>query len=164
MPAGRLDLEKLEFGVHEVEQPEPGVGKALLPGLVKTGILLGIVSSTLEAAAHTKLARGRLNRFFCFGGYGSDSLNRGTLTRAAIERAGHIHGHPLDASRLLVVGDTPRDIEAAHAAGGAVAVGMATGKYSVEQLRAAAGADEALSTVESLLSGMPAPLTEGAAA
>lgn len=130
----------------------PGV-EALLPRLVDAGILLGIVSGALEAAAHIKLARGSLNRFFCFGGYGSDSRDRATLTRVALERAGRIHGHTLDAGRVLVVGDTPRDIEAAHAVG-AVAVGVATGKYSVEQLRAAA-ADHALPTLESPLPGMP---------
>jgi phosphoglycolate phosphatase-like HAD superfamily hydrolase len=132
----------------------PGVD-ALLPRLVEAGILLGIVSGALEAAAHTKLARGGLNRFFTFGGYGSDSRDRGALTRVAIERGGRIHGHALDLGRVLVVGDTPRDIDAAHAAG-AVAVGVATGKYTVEQLRAA-GADDALPTLESPLPGLPNP-------
>lgn len=124
----------------------PGV-EALLPRLVEAGILLGIVSGALEGAAFIKLARGGLNRFFTFGGYGSDSRDRAMLTRLAIERAGRIHGHPLDASRLLVVGDTPRDIYAAHAAG-AVAVGVATGKFTVDQLQAA-GADRVLATLES---------------
>jgi phosphoglycolate phosphatase-like HAD superfamily hydrolase len=43
-----------------------------------------------------------------------------------------------------VVGDTPRDIEAAHEAD-AIAVGVATGHYTVDQLRAA-GAEFALRT------------------
>jgi phosphoglycolate phosphatase-like HAD superfamily hydrolase len=137
----------------------PGV-QALLPRLVDAGVLLGIVSGALEAAAHIKLARGGLNRFFSFGGYGSDSRNRSELTRRAIDRAGQIHGHALDRRGVLVVGDTPRDVEAAHAAG-AVAVGVATGKYSLEQLRAA-GADYALATLVSPLPSIPellAPLT-----
>ena len=58
----------------------------------------------------------------------------------------------LEAARLLVVGDTPRDIDAAHAVG-AVAVGVATGKYTVEALRAA-GADYALATLEEPLPGV----------
>ena len=132
----------------------PGVA-SLLPRLIDDGVLLGIVSGALEAAAHIKLARGGLNRFFCFGGYGSDSSDRSELTRVAIERAGRIHGHPLDAARLLVVGDTPRDIDAAHAAG-AIAVGVATGKYSVAALRSA-GADHVLSTLEEPLPGLPNP-------
>jgi phosphoglycolate phosphatase-like HAD superfamily hydrolase len=130
----------------------PGV-QALLPRLVDAGVLLGIVSGALEAAAHIKLARGGLTRFFSFGGYGSDSRNRGELTRRAIDRAGQICGHALDSRGVLVVGDTPRDVEAAHTAG-AVAVGVATGKYSMEQLRAA-GADHVLATLESPLPGVP---------
>ncbi len=132
----------------------PGVA-SLLPRLIDDGVLLGIVSGALEAAAHIKLARGSLNRFFCFGGYGSDSSDRSELTRLAIERAGRIHGHPLDAARLLVIGDTPRDIDAAHAAG-AIAVGVATGKYTVEALRDA-GADHVLATLEEPLPGLPDP-------
>ncbi len=141
----------------EVEQSPgyrvmPGVA-ALLPRLTDAGVLLGLVSGALEAAAHIKLARGALNRFFCIGGYGSDSSDRAELTRVAIERAGRIHGHPLDAARLLVVGNTPRDIDAAHAAG-AIAVGVATGKYTVEALRDA-GADHVLATLEEPLPGVP---------
>ncbi|MEX1207910.1 MAG: HAD family hydrolase [Acidimicrobiia bacterium] len=144
-------------GLEEEVQVSPGYRvmpgvDALLQRLVEAGILLGIVSGALESAAHIKLACGSLNRFFCFGGYGSDSSDRGTLTRMAIERAGRIHGHPLDASRVLVVGDTPRDVEAAHAAG-AVAIGVATGKYSIEQLLAV-GADHAIATLESPLPGV----------
>ena len=130
----------------------PGV-QALLPQLVDAALLLGIVSGALEAAAHIKLARGGLTRFFSFGGYGSDSRNRAELTRRAIDRAGQICGHTPDSCGVLVVGDTPRDVEAAHAVG-AVAVGVATGKYTIEQLRAA-GADYALATLESPLPGVP---------
>jgi phosphoglycolate phosphatase-like HAD superfamily hydrolase len=130
----------------------PGV-QALLPRLVDAGVLLGIVSGALEAAAHIKLARGGLTRFFSFGGYGSDSRDRADLTRRAIDRAGLICGHTLDSRKVLVVGDTPRDIEAAHTVG-AVAVGVATGKYSIEQLRAA-GADYVLPTLEHPLPGVP---------
>ncbi len=76
--------------VKEVEQsPEyrvmPGV-TTLLPRLVDAGIMLGLVSGALEAAAHIKLARAGLNRFFSFGGYGSDSSDRAELTRIAIDR------------------------------------------------------------------------------
>ena len=155
----RLLAAYLDRLVVEVERSPgyrvmPGVASQL-PRLIDDGVLLGIVSGALEAAAHIKLARGGLNRFFCFGGYGSDSSDRSELTRLAIERAGRIHGHPLDAARLLVVGDTPRDIDAAHAAG-AIAVGVATGKYSVEALRDA-GADHVLSTLEEPLPGLPGP-------
>lgn len=150
--AAYLDRLGLEVERSPGYRVMPGVASQL-PRLIDDGVLLGIVSGALEAAAHIKLARGGLNRFFCFGGYGSDSRDRSELTRLAIERAGRIHGHPLDAARLLVVGDTPRDIDAAHAAG-AIAVGVATGKYSVEAL-CSAGADHVLSTLEEPLPGLP---------
>jgi len=62
----------------------------LLSRLCKAGFLLGITTGAVEAAAHIKLARANLNRFFPFGGYGSDSDDRGELTRKAIARAGEI--------------------------------------------------------------------------
>ena len=148
---GRLLGAYLERLAEEVDRSAgyrvmPGV-EVLLPRLIDAGMLLGIVSGALETAAHIKLERARLNRFFSFGGYGSDSADRPALTRLAIERCGRLHGHALDPARMLVVGDTPRDVEAGRTAG-AVTVGVATGKYSVPQLEAA-GADYVLPTLES---------------
>jgi phosphoglycolate phosphatase-like HAD superfamily hydrolase len=124
----------------------------LLPRLTKAGFLLGITTGAVEAAAHIKLARANLNRFFSFGGYGSDSADRGELTRKAIERAGEIHGSALDPQRVLVLGDTPKDIAAAHAAG-AIGVGVASGHYSREELRDA-GADFVLGSLVEELPGV----------
>jgi phosphoglycolate phosphatase len=116
-----------------------------LEKLSQAGFLLGLTTGGVEAAAHIKLARANLNKYFGFGGYGSDSSNRTELTRKAIERAGVILGEPVDPKRVLVVGDTPLDIDAAHAAG-AVAVGVASGSFSEEELRAA-GADYVLGSL-----------------
>ena len=123
----------------------------LLPRLCRDGFLLGITTGAVEAAAHIKLARANLNRFFSFGGYGSDSADRGELTRKAIDRAGAILGAPLDPQRVLVVGDTPKDIAAAHAAR-AIGVGVASGHYSEDDLREA-GADYVLGSLEEGLPG-----------
>ena len=123
-----------------------------LQRLADAGFLLGLTTGGVEAAAHIKLARADLNKYFSFGGYGSDSSDRAELTRRAIERAGAILGEPVDARRVLVVGDTPLDIEAAHAAG-AVAVGVASGHFDEEQLRAA-GADYVLGSLREELPGV----------
>jgi phosphoglycolate phosphatase-like HAD superfamily hydrolase len=123
----------------------------LLPRLCRDGFLLGITTGAVEAAAHIKLARANLNRFFSFGGYGSDSADRGELTRMAIESAAEILGSPLDPQRVLVVGDTPNDITAAHAAH-AIGVGVASGHYSERELRQA-GADYVLGSLEEALPG-----------
>ena len=79
----------------------------LLSKLIDDGYLLGLVTGNVEAAAHVKLHRARLNRFFSFGGYGSDSNDRGTLTRIALERAIFVYGEPVAREQAIAVGDTP---------------------------------------------------------
>jgi phosphoglycolate phosphatase len=122
----------------------PGI-EEILPRLAEEGVLLGIVTGNIEAAAHIKLARADLNRFFSFGGYGSDSRDRTELTKKAIERGGEVLGSPLDPETTIAVGDTPRDVKAGHGAGIRV-VGVATGAYSVSEQKAA-GADWAITDV-----------------
>lgn len=106
----------------------------LLERLTSDGVLLGLTTGGLEAAAHAKLGRGQLNHFFHVGGYGSDSEDRTTLTRAAVDRGRRILDGKLDLATVFVVGDTPLDIAAAEGVG-AVSVGVASGRYSVEELR-----------------------------
>jgi phosphoglycolate phosphatase len=108
----------------------------LLERLTDADVLLGLTTGGLEAAAHAKLGRGRLNHFFLVGGYGSDSEDRVALTRAAVERGQRLLGRQLDLRDVFVVGDTPLDIAAAQGVG-AVSVGVASGRYDVEGLRAA---------------------------
>jgi phosphoglycolate phosphatase len=150
----KLMGKRLEYLPEEVEGSEgytvmPNV-EALLDQLIEQGVLLGLVTGNVEAAAHIKLARANLNRFFSFGGYGSDSPDRGELTKKALERGGTVFGAALDPSRCFSIGDTPRDVDAGHFAGIRV-TGVATGKYTVEQLRDA-GADAA---IESFEDGLP---------
>ena len=128
-------------------------GYRVLPGVVdrlselaREGVLLGITSGAMEGAARVKLARGDLNRFFVVGGYGSDSPDRGELTRIGLAKASMLHGHGVRPDRTFVVGDTPRDVAAAHEAG-AVAVAVASGRFPAEELRAA-GAEHVLASLE----------------
>lgn len=116
----------------------PGIEETL-PRLAGQGVLQGIVTGNIEAAARIKLARGNLDRFFQFGGYGSDSSDRTEVTAKALERGQGVLGTSLDPSAAIAVGDTPRDVEAGHGAGIRV-VGVATGAYTVDQQREA-GAD-----------------------
>jgi phosphoglycolate phosphatase len=122
----------------------------LLPRLIEGGYLLGLVTGNLEAAAHIKLHRAQLNRFFSFGGYGSDSTDRGELTRIALQRGALVYGETLTADQAIVVGDTPHDVDGAHAAGMAC-VGVGSHHFTVDELRDA-GADYAIA---SLVEGLP---------
>jgi phosphoglycolate phosphatase len=138
---------------HLTQAVAEAPGYRILPGLpaaldrlADSGRLLGLTTGNVEAAAHIKLERAGLNRYFCFGGYGSDSNNRGELTKKAIERAGTLLGLQVDPSETVVVGDTPKDVAAALYAG-AVAVAVATGHFTRDEL-AEAGADHVLDSLE----------------
>jgi phosphoglycolate phosphatase len=146
----RLLERRLSYMHQAIDESEgyrimPGVVE-LLPRLIEEGYLLGLVTGNVEAAAHIKLYRGRLNRFFSFGGYGSDSDDRGQITRIALNRAALVYGDEVTARQAIVVGDTPRDVDGAHAAG-IDCVGVATGHFTVDQLRDG-GADYAIASLE----------------
>ncbi|MBV9315006.1 MAG: HAD family hydrolase [Pseudonocardia sp.] len=108
----------------------------LLTRLTEAGVILGVTSGAMEGAARTKLEPGKLNRYFVFGSYGSDSPDRIELTRLGIAKAAKIHGQDLSPRQVYVVGDTPLDIAAGHAAH-ATTVGVASGHYTAEDLHAA---------------------------
>ena len=122
----------------------------LLEQLIRDGVMIGLTTGNVEEAARVKLARANLNRFFSFGGFGSDSPDRTELTKIAVERGEFVSGHTLDRARSFSCGDTPRDVEAGHGAGLRV-VGVATGEYTTEEL-IEAGADVA---IHSLVEGLP---------
>jgi phosphoglycolate phosphatase-like HAD superfamily hydrolase len=148
-------LDRIPYEVEHSEKYRVLDGaEDLLRRLGREGILLGITTGAVEAAAHMKLSRAGFNRYFPFGGYGSDSGDRIELTKRALERGAMLLGHPLDPAGVLVVGDTPKDLDAAHGAG-CVAVGVATGHYSREQL-AEAGADHVLDSLRDPFPGVDA--------
>ena len=152
--AEALMRRRLDYLPDEVENSPGYVVKdgvvELLEKLIIDGKMLGLTTGNVEEAAHIKLSRANLNRFFCFGGYGSDSPDRTELTKKALERGKLISGHTLDLAHCFSCGDTPRDVEAGHGAGLRV-VGVATGEFTAEELLDA-GADAA---VRSLREDLP---------
>ncbi len=140
-------LERLPTEVKESDRYRvlPGA-EGVLRSLHRTGRVTGIVTGALEEAARVKLARGDLNRFLPFGGFGSDSADRIELTRRAIERGAALIRSELPPERVHVLGDTPRDMEAA-AAVGAVPIGITTGTYRSDALKRA-GAKVVIATLE----------------
>jgi phosphoglycolate phosphatase len=102
------------------------------------GCLLGLVTGNAEKLAYAKLRQVQLDHHFDHGGFGDDHADRNEMARLARERALALNQpHPL--TKTFIIGDTPRDIAAAHAVG-AVAIGVSTGGYSADDLHAA-GAD-----------------------
>ncbi len=107
----------------------------LVQELHKRDIHLGIVTGNLEKIACAKLSRISLKNYFPIGGYGSDSRIRHKLIDIALERAKK-HFLQDDYEDIWVIGDTPRDVEAAQKAGVKV-ISVATGKYSEDLLQKA---------------------------
>jgi phosphoglycolate phosphatase len=152
--ADALMRRRLDHLPEEVEHSPGYVVKdcvvETLEKLTADGVLLGLTTGNVEEAAHIKLARADLDRFFAFGGYGSDSPDRTQLTKKAIARAEQAFGGTLDRARCFSCGETPRDVEAGHGAGLRV-VGVATGEFTVDELKEA-GADAAIG---SFCEGLP---------
>jgi phosphoglycolate phosphatase-like HAD superfamily hydrolase len=123
----------------------PGVSERLRQ-LSRDGHLLGLITGNGDGAAFVKLSRGDLVRWFTFGAYATAGVERAGIVRRAVERGEAMLGCDVPNSDILVVGDTPLDIEAAHAAD-CTAVGVATGHYDAAALREA-GADHVLETLE----------------
>ena len=107
-----------------------------------------LVTGNLREVAWHKLAAFDLHRHLDFeiGGYGSLSAHRPDLVAYAVDRAG------FTAEKVIVIGDTPHDIDAALAHD-AIAVGVATGRFSAADLR-----DAGAHTVLADLSDTPAVL------
>jgi len=111
----------------------PGIAEILAEMSARADVMLGLATGNVEVGARIKLDRGDLNRYFTFGGFGSDSEDRTTLVRKAGEAAAIQGGRAVPPEDVFVIGDTPRDIDAGRGAGFKT-VGVATGHYPVEDL------------------------------
>lgn len=109
----------------------------ILQRLRATGVVQSLLTGNLAPVAHLKLRMMNLVEFFDFesGAYGSDSPRRTELPSIAAERAARRYGRVFAGPDIVIVGDTPNDIACARAVG-ARAVAVATGPFSVEELRA----------------------------
>ena len=119
-----------------------GIEAALALVAGRPGFSVGLGTGNVEPGARLKLAPVGLNRHFSFGGYGSDHGDRAQLIAIGADRGAARLGLPRAECRVVVIGDTPKDIAAAQAIG-AESIAVATGSFTVPAL-AAAGATWAL--------------------
>jgi phosphoglycolate phosphatase-like HAD superfamily hydrolase len=116
----------------------PGVVKLLSTLSERDDVVLGLGTGNTESAAYAKLARGGLDSFFSFGGFGSDHSERAELLRVGLRR-GMWHAATDDeesGARAVVIGDTPHDVHAARSIG-AECIAVTTGSYDAAALEAA---------------------------
>jgi phosphoglycolate phosphatase-like HAD superfamily hydrolase len=130
------------------EIQHPGTGrKAVMPGIreildaldTRRDVLVGLLTGNFEAGARVKLGHFDLWRYFRCGAFGDDAADRNALVPFAVRRAEACGLPAISPHDVIVVGDTPADVACAHA-GAAVAVAVATGSSSMDELRTA-GAD-----------------------
>ncbi|MDX2012973.1 MAG: haloacid dehalogenase-like hydrolase [Myxococcaceae bacterium] len=100
------------------------------------GFAVGLGTGNVRAGATVKLRRVGLHERFDFGGFGDDDELRPNLIRRGAERGAARLGVALEAARVVVIGDTPKDVDAAKAIG-ADSVAVATGGFSADVLREA---------------------------
>ena len=138
---------------HLPEAVEKSKGYRVLPGvperlkqLSRAGHLLGLITGNGDGAAHIKLQRAGLNRWFTYGAYASAGVDRPEIVRQAVGRGEAMLGCDVPNTDIFVIGDTPLDIQAAHAVD-CTAIAVATGKYDAAALQEA-GADHVLETLE----------------
>jgi phosphoglycolate phosphatase len=113
----------------------PGVADLVRRLDAAEGVVLGLLTGNIEEGARIKLAPTGLWPYFRTGAYGSDHGDRRRLPSLAARRAQALTGHTFRAEDVLVIGDTPLDIECARAFG-AVAVAVATGFHPYAELEA----------------------------
>ena len=107
----------------------PGVNETL-HHLAQEGALLGVASGNLEAIGWIKIEKAGLREWFRFGGFSDQFPVRVELIGQAANKARELAGK---GAKICVVGDTPRDIEAARANFLSV-IAVATGKYTFDEL------------------------------
>lgn len=97
-------------------------------------VAVGLGTGNLEKGARLKLEPAGLNKYFSFGGFGSDAEDRAHVLKAGQKKAETHVGHTIDPRAVYIIGDTPLDVAAARRAG-FWAVAVASGTKTMDDLR-----------------------------
>lgn len=100
---------------------------------IENDIPIALLTGNFRETAFVKLNRAGLDRYFSLGSFGCDDTDRNRLAERAVELTESWYGQRVDPSRLVVIGDTPRDIGCARHAG-LHAVAVSTGHYKRDEL------------------------------
>ena len=132
-------LDGLRTGVKSGKfnvRPLHGVVELLDALESRNDVVLGLLTGNVEPGARVKLTAAGLDPDrFRVNAFGSDHEYRPQLPAIAQRRAKETLGLDIAGERLIVIGDTPADIECGRSLG-VRAIGVASGHYTVEQLQA----------------------------
>jgi len=144
-------------GLHQEDERDPELIRAYLaelveavkedPGVLAPGLrellerlgqekdmVLALGTGNIQAGARVKLARHNVDSVFPTGGFAEDGNTRSQIIAAAAARAAEVYQEAF--SKIVVIGDTPSDIQCARD-NGFYAVAVATGSFSRDELMAA---------------------------
>jgi phosphoglycolate phosphatase-like HAD superfamily hydrolase len=141
---------------------EPGPRKGVMPGVralldvlaARDDVFLALLTGNFETGARVKLEYFDLWRYFRCGAFGGDAHERNALLATALERAAACGAPPFDPTDVVIVGDTPLDVDVARA-GGVRSVAIATGSYDRKALMLT-GADVVLDDLNDLSAALEA--------
>jgi len=131
-----LLAEEVDQAPEETYVLHEGTMEALDAAESRGGIAVGLGTGNVERGARIKLGRVGASERFAFGGFGCDAEDRAELIAVGAERGAARLGVPRSECRVVVIGDTPRDVSAALS-NDAECLAVATGRYSLDALRAA---------------------------
>ncbi|MGC9669980.1 HAD family hydrolase [Planosporangium sp. 12N6] len=135
--AAERALADLDGALRAEGRALPGAADALR-ALSRETAVQTLLTGNIRAFAEAKMRAFALAEHLDLdiGAYGWAHAVRARLVDMARAAAGARHGREFTGRSTVLVGDTPRDVEAALDSGAAV-VGVATGGYGVAELRAA---------------------------
>jgi len=128
---------RLQAMLHQLQGgPLPGVrelvdGLARLPG----GPLLGLLTGNIRRGAELKLGHYQLWEPFRLGAFADGRTLRNDVAAFALEEGRRMLGSDLHPDEILVIGDTPADIECGRHIGAQV-LAVATGQFPPADLEA----------------------------
>jgi phosphoglycolate phosphatase len=99
------------------------------------GFAIGLLTGNIRRGAELKLQRFGIDHHFADGGFGDDGEHRNLLGPIAVRRMEQATGRKFAPERVIVIGDTPKDIACAHAMG-ARCLAVGTGRFGRDELQA----------------------------
>jgi phosphoglycolate phosphatase-like HAD superfamily hydrolase len=145
------DRFRATYGVHLHRRLETEKKALLLPGVAELvgkladepGVTIGLLTGNYPETGKMKIAAAGLNPdLFRVAAWGIDGRTRRDLPPVAMSRHAQLRGKRIDPERVVIIGDTPHDVDCASAHG-CRSIGVATGVFTVEALQAS-GADLAV--------------------
>jgi phosphoglycolate phosphatase len=146
------DLQHREFHDHYLIELEAELGRVrehvrVMPGIreilvalheranQRGDVVLGLLTGNYRKAAALKLAAvGIPIEWFKVTAYGEDGPSRPDLVLVAMRQYEQLTDRKPDPKRVIVIGDTPKDVHCAKVHG-CIAVAVATGAFAIEELR-----------------------------